>query len=299
MRISFRVYKLCIKCFSPVARFFRAGFSLSCASIRLVVESIFPKKLPRPRARTRMPQKTENSIRIGNVAFQDEDVLKNVSKMNEERLRRPNEPNTMTTMGMKAGGKPLILFRYREACIKPFLWQIKYYDDRRFLKLASDMWSDELIAFHAEQAFAKRQERALDEKFMLIHPPSSGHALGTKSFDQMDSVIQTMMSQTSLGNFYARFSDALEYRRKDIAPQHSGNRRERMSWTEGKFRLSEDFIKTLREREGKGQRVHIICIDDIMTTGATFRAIERLIRQHGKSMKTSPNIEVSFSAFAH
>ncbi|HEY1037731.1 MAG TPA: hypothetical protein VGE62_04085 [Candidatus Paceibacterota bacterium] len=256
------------------------------SAIELIGEALFPKrhagKFNKPhRGPNAQPQRTETSIRIGLVRHENAKTLECLMQMNKRRLSAPFED------------APPALFAYRNDFMKAFLWQIKYYAHEEFIKHAADIWSDELIAILTE----KHDSSLEKQKALIIHPPSSGYALGTKAFDQMSLLAEKMITATALGNFCEYARHAVEHSKRDdgMIPQHKGSRRERLDWAARKFRLSEAFVQNL-DRAGTAvgcENVHIICIDDVTTTGATLSAIRQLIQDELRPVR------LILSAFAH
>lgn len=158
---------------------------------------------------------------------------------------------------------------YSDETIKSLVWDFKYRlpDRGGAACFFSDIMSDELISFLSDTL----GNNPLSTPALLVYCPSSSFASGKKEWDQMKELALLVEKQTVSFQPYLNVCiNAIEVR--DTKEQHTGTRKERLLWSKGKYRVSENFKKYIDLSRNSGRNVHIICIDDILTTGATLQA---------------------------
>ncbi len=117
---------------------------------------------------------------------------------------------------------------------------------------------------------------------ILIYIPSTTHILGIKSTDHMKEF--ALRYEKTLSHTYTVCVDTLGISNMHI--QHMLGRKDRLRHTKEKFYIKESFKVYICRNNIK----HIVCIDDVTTTGATREAVEILFSKY--------NICIQFIAIA-
>jgi predicted amidophosphoribosyltransferase len=346
MRISFYVLRLCIRVLKRVFYKLLWFFRILVATLGTLLEKlynflIFTLDVLLPRqdgGRKRFGSRGLGGFDKKGVGGKilggfdtAEDFINELVKINTARILSSFDEYSIDTSGTIAfselGGdhsahkilvRPNILFHYKNPAIKRSIWNAKYYKDPACLDFLAGAWSDELISDMTDRVggFSLSQ---LARK-LILHPPSSSHAKGEKDFDQMILLVEKMINDFSLDNFYIYLRGSVVHSAgssenalselglgeasksevsKGVLPesQHKGNRAQRIVWSKNRFRLSGEtsaILEKLYTSDCKtGPVVRVICIDDILTTGATMVSVRDTVKNK------FPNIEVSFSTLAH
>ncbi len=171
---------------------------------------------------------------------------------------------------------------YKEPEIRRAVWNFKYYLHKESLRLFACIMVDELVAHLTNRL----TDLPLSSPALLIYSPSSSYCAGKKAFDQMRELsleIEKLLGSGSKKPFMQICTDAVQVTKNDKG-QHFGTRAERLQWSRERYCLSPAFTSHVKNL---GPSVHIICIDDILTTGATFLAITNLLTSNltGKKVR--------------
>jgi predicted amidophosphoribosyltransferase len=169
-------------------------------------------------------------------------VYKNILKMYQENIILPSSYHTR------------YLLPYKNPYIKRYIWNFKYHKHEAEMKAFSSILQDEIIALISDTSIMK--------PVSLIYPPSSSHQLGQKDFNHMEILLNTLNSE-----FFKVVHNAVSIR-KEIKPQHIGTGKERVVWSKNKYVLNL-----------KVNAHYVICIDDVLTTGNTLKAMNSLFRK--------------------
>ncbi len=284
MRISFYVFRLCIK---PLIRKLMLFVNVFIVVVVNFVDILLPKKVGW--------QKSNPSIKINRLC--DKDLLLTLLNLNIERLRLANRDSASVIEGTSLlASDSTILFSYKDQNIKRALWNAKYYKKECFVDFFASVWSDELIAFASDRV--SLSNFSLDSKSYIVHPPSSSYTRGEKSFDQMNLMVEKMMSDYSLDNFYIYLRSFVVH--NDLVggmnkAQHKGTRLQRFEWSRDRYKVSIEHFGQHKFLSGNEKLApnSIICLDDILTTGSTMQSVKKAISDH------FPETRVYFSAIAH
>jgi predicted amidophosphoribosyltransferase len=111
---------------------------------------------------------------------------------------------------------------------------------------------------------------------LLVHVPSSAYTQGKKNFDHMELCV--VQIEKLCENFCTTVTGAIQINKSKLKEsQHKLNKRERIFGAKDKFYLSNQFVKHVQSLDP--ENLHIYCIDDITTSGATFLSISKLIKE--------------------
>lgn len=170
---------------------------------------------------------------------------------------------------------------YQNPAIKKALWQFKYYLNPQTLVQCTYILYDELIAEMSDR-ITKIPFRCPPP---LVHCPSSTYFKGNKKFDHMkELVVRFDKLQNADAPFFVCCTHAILPNLKsssdtDIQAQHTGSKKERFEWASKRFSISDTFEQYLKENSDKLGRIDTIyCIDDVVTTGASLKAISKLFQ---------------------
>ena len=162
-------------------------------------------------------------------------------------------------------------FSYHDASVKAPIWDFKYKLRERALDELAGLMADELIA-HLTDSLS---DACFQGPAYLIYCPSSSFAAGKKAWDHMEKL---SLQIESLINpkfpFLYICTNAVQVRSTDES-QHEGTKGQRLKWSTERYGLSPAFQAALRPD------IRIICIDDIITTGSTLRAVRQLLTDAG------------------
>ncbi len=145
------------------------------------------------------------------------------------------------------------LLPYKNPYIKRCIWNFKYYKREAEIKTFSTILQDEIIALLSDELVMKPTS--------VIYPPSSSYELGQKDFNHMEVLLKNIDSE-----FFTVIHNAVLIK-KDIRPQHTGTQKERRLWSSGKYILHAPVTSH-----------HVICVDDVLTTGSTLNSMNMLLK---------------------
>lgn len=188
------------------------------------------------------------------------------------------------------------LLPYSDEIIKNLMWRFKYHRNAEATNFFANIMADELISLFSDTL----NFSPISMPTFVAYCPSSSYASGKKEWDHMKEL--TLLLEKRCTSFQPHLYiciDALEVNGEkvtnkqnvaghsdmgEIKQQHTGTRKERITWAKNKYRLSLNFKNHLQQLSRVHQvhelntvhqvakNVHIICIDDIYTTGATMQA---------------------------
>ncbi len=156
------------------------------------------------------------------------------------------------------------LYTYRS--VKKDILSLKH---GKFSKITDD-FAQHLLCIHNASAT------------ILIYIPSTTHLLGVKGTDHMKEFV--LQYEKVLSPNYTICIDTLGI--LDTHIQHTLGRKDRIRYAKEKFYITDLFNEYIRGNNIK----HIVCIDDVTTTGATREAVEILFSKY--------NICIQFIAIA-
>lgn len=178
---------------------------------------------------------------------------------------------------------------YQDVITKKMLWQFKYYLKPQSLAYCTYILYDELIAEMSDRITYSPFSRPNP----LVHCPSSTYFKSGKKFDHMkELVVEFDTLQNADAPFFVCCTHAILPNLKSssdtgIQAQHTGSKKERFEWASKRFLISEKFEQYLRENylnknseksDKLGRIDTIYCIDDVVTTGASLKAISKLFQ---------------------
>lgn len=146
------------------------------------------------------------------------------------------------------------LFSYREPDIRALLWQTKYRHDARAVALLGGV-----LAAHLADA--------VPADFALAPIPLSGRRWRERGYNQVEWVAREAVRALGRG----AVADVL-YRTRHTTPQTKLSRAERLTNLAGAF-----AVRDTDSLAGKD----VIVLDDVVTTGATFREARRALAGAG------------------
>lgn len=208
-------------------------------------------------------------VRQKSAAFPD-NLSRTIHAKNEARIFSP-APYSYCEDG--PDGFTRALFPYRDPDIKRFIWNLKYRLSPESTVIIGRILADELIADLGDTL----SHLPLNGPAYIIYAPSSAFASGKRADDQMKIVaLAAEGTQNAACPFFSICINAVRIS-KDMTAQHAGSKKDRLSWSKERYSLSPAFLAKLKA----DPFVHIICIDDILTTGATLSAIKNLTLDGG------------------
>jgi predicted amidophosphoribosyltransferase len=275
-----------------------------CSSICIFIMDII---LPRKKTSFSKRYLNDYKVRTDTVAQETIEAVKATLNLNQKRIFLESDHSMVKSDGSLINA--LTLFRYKTPEIKRLIWNAKYYNEPYSVRAVADIWSDELISIKTDRVGFYGSLKTL-----LVHPPSSSLARQEKDFDQMKVIIETMIQNTSLENFYEYFTNAIET--KSTAAQHLKDKKGRMENMKNKFKLNKEFIKILNLSPDLNldpslnlnpnpnlNVISIMYLDDILTTGATLSSISNLMTDTISKVSQNKNVKINlieyFSTFAH
>ncbi len=228
-----------------------------------------------------------------------------VSKGSEEGLENP-KINSGRPKNIDTNKNQHISFLpYQNPVVKKTIWNMKYKRDIRAISIYADIFYDEIVSSLSDRVCALpfcAHKVCMCNVPYIIYSPSSSFALVQKDYDQMQVVVQNMEKYFNnlphsfghtLGHTFAHICHgAILYNKSGNAneAQHTKNKVERKRLAKNRFRVSKEFIQYINETsalDGSRSGVNIICLDDVTTTGATFTAIQNLLKKElGQNIKS-------------
>lgn len=186
-------------------------------------------------------------------------------------LSRANESHNKIYAGVT------YFMEYKNPAIKKILWQFKYYLKPQAIRQYTYILYDELVA----EASDRITRIPFCNPLPLIHCPSSTYFKGRKSFDHMKELLLAFdVMQNKIAPFYICCTHAILPNQKFSAlvqAQHTGTRTERFKWASERFLISEKFEEYLIQNLSCINTIY--CIDDVVTTGASLRAVGNLVKE--------------------
>ena len=202
------------------------------------------------------------------------------------------------------------LLPYQNKLVKKILWDFKYYFKPYAVSFCKEILYDELISDMSDRI----KSIPFSKPRLVVHCPSSTFFRGEKSFDHMKELLRVIENeQNSVSPFFTACVHAIVPHLDMQKAQHLSSRAERLILAQSRFIFSKEFIrfmKTYISHSATGAKyaaqAHttlsgladtIYCIDDVMTTGATFAAINHLFKKEFED--TNRSIKVQCIALSH
>jgi len=153
------------------------------------------------------------------------------------------------------------LFQYKDPLIKQMVWLLKYKRDVRVAKLFASVLYDYLMEELSDEIVFSENVR-----IMVVPLPLSKKRERKRGYNQMKLITNELQK---LGEFTVS-TDTL-MKKKHTAPQTSLSKREDRALN----------IKGAFEVQGSLENVHIILLDDVLTTGSTLAEARRTLKKAG------------------
>lgn len=189
----------------------------------------------------------------------------------------------------------LFLYRYADPYIRKIILEIKRnskYTEAHALCVTVQDHLIQIIQTHKREFHVSHN--------ILIYVPSSAQILRLKKFDHMEELLRRdTNSFKTLQNFFTIFLRGIEINEDKIQKsQHSLSRTERMKLSKDKFKVSKNLSAYISQHNihntSHEHTLHIYCIDDVTTTGATFGAIKSLFTQ----LESELNVHIDITCIA-
>jgi len=159
-------------------------------------------------------------------------------------------------------------FSYREKAIRKALWALKYKGDKEVARVFAALLYDSLIPLIEEYALYSGVKKPL-----LVPVPISRRRRWARGYNQAE-VLARALSKLDEENSFELFCEALK-KTKNVPPQATiKGKTARMKNIEGCFAVASPTATRLKGRD-------IIVLDDIYTTGATFKEARRVLKDAG------------------
>gem|GEM_PF-6246432 len=156
---------------------------------------------------------------------------------------------------------------YGDHNVSTLIWGLKYLGDAEVVAVLADALSSYLIEEVAEllSVYPGRE-------VIIVPVPLSKQRKKYRGFNQLELVLDKVKTINSELSKFINYSTLQKH--KDTKPQTHLTKKERLKNIKGVFSLKD--IEVL-----KG--VHVILIDDVLTTGATVTEVSRLMLKQGIS----------------
>lgn len=163
----------------------------------------------------------------------------------------------------------LALFSYTDPSVRKLIWELKYKKNEKIAKTLASLLYDVLKAELSEKALF---ESALWLKDPLLIPmPSSKKRRREKGYNQTELLCEELKLLDT--------ENILNYS-PNVLLKHRHT--ESQTLTKDKKKREENISNSMSVRESvRLDGAHVILVDDVMTTGATFRDARRALRESG------------------
>ena len=172
------------------------------------------------------------------------------------------------------------LFSYKDPLVRDLIWELKYKRNRDALRIASEVLYDHLIEVVSERVLFYPKERPV-----LVPIPISRQRRMKRGFNQMEVLIERILKIDVYPNSKAGRGGIFDYdfgiikKTKETIPQSKiKNRKERLENIKNCFKIT---------NSEKAKGAYIILIDDVTTTGATIREVEKILKEAGAKKITA------------
>lgn len=228
--------------------------------------------------------------------LRDKDFIKFRQKVSEENMKvvmgliRPSasENDSLTWHEINIAH----FLPYQNPTVKNLIWQMKYHSDEMAIRFCADIFYDEIVTGLSESISAL----PFNKKVALISIPSSSFVRGEKSYDHMREVMNILEKYFLGQSFLSVQNEAIKCNLYGAEKsQHTGKRNERLKWSKSRFYIDGDFGQNMQGLVKDGKNIHVICIDDVTTTGATFLSTHSLI----KNLPGIQNTSIQCIALSH
>jgi len=180
----------------------------------------------------------------------------------EKQARECTAEILFSRLSLREIGGVTALFSYRDPLIRHMVWMLKYKGDRRVAELFASVLRDVLLEDLAEYALFSPKE------VLIIPIPLSKKRQRERGFNQMELVASQLSSHIP-SLFY---EPGVLRKIRNTRPQTELPKRDRLLNVRGAFSVARQ--ESIRERA-------VLALDDVITTGATLREAERVLREAG------------------
>ncbi len=187
-------------------------------------------------------------------------LLKNLEEMSAADLSSRIVPKYL-----KGDSSIAFFFSYRDTLIRAAIWQIKYRNDQRVVKMLAQVIHEELLVILVEKIFFENFSNPI-----LIPIPLSAARLKARGYNQTENLVREMAKLDGGKNFQLLTNVLTKI--KETLPQSSLPRPLRLQNLKNCFRLNSPEKICKR---------NIVLLDDVVTTGATLREAATTLRLAG------------------
>jgi competence protein ComFC len=160
----------------------------------------------------------------------------------------------------------IALYEYRHPAVKRTIWALKYRKNKRALKRVTAALYDVLIAEASEHALWRRIDKPV-----LVPIPLAKKRLRSRGFNQCELIAASILAKDKGQNFH--FAPNVLYKIKDTKNQTSiKDKKQREFNLQGCFIVKDKNVVKSQE---------IILLDDVTTTGSTFREARKVLLAAG------------------
>ncbi|MEX2010203.1 MAG: phosphoribosyltransferase family protein, partial [Parcubacteria group bacterium] len=160
----------------------------------------------------------------------------------------------------------LALFNYKDALVRELVWEIKYKGNRNMAKKVAHILYDVILT--------ELSERALTENFidpLLIPVPLSDKRKHKRGYNQAE-ILTEEIKNIDKENRLKVLKGQLVKHKDTVSQTTTATRGERLANLKGTMHIN-------HEANVRGRS--IILIDDVTTTGATFKEARRALKEAG------------------
>ncbi len=162
------------------------------------------------------------------------------------------------------------IFAYKNSLVKNLIWNIKYKKSQKALEIGGF-------------AFFKKISTLFDlenESVLIVPIPISQKRRNERGFNQCELLLDEIIKLDTQGKLL--FSKHLLKRKVHKDRQTLKNRAERLADAKQIFELDQSELEKIKSNETKlGEKLRIIVIDDVVTTGSTIKEAVDLLRSAG------------------
>jgi competence protein ComFC len=176
--------------------------------------------------------------------FEKDEALVEIESMGTEEFKKKARPSTV----------PFARFLYRDPLVKTLIWNLKFRKNKECFRLAGAL------------IYGKIQTMG---PALIIPIPLSSKRHWERGYNQVECLAREI-EKLDNGILFEIGSDAVK--RKNAPAQTSLSRKERLKNIEGMFWVARP--ERIKDRD-------IIILDDVITTGATAKELEKVLREAG------------------
>ena len=159
------------------------------------------------------------------------------------------------------------LFSYKDPLVKELVWQIKYHKHPLFTKEVGVLLYEEILDMLSDKELFDGNSETL-----LIPVPMSLKRRRLRGFNQTEEIAKAIIANDNTNAL--SYSQTLISKKETKTQTEMRSKEERMKNAVGAYIIQDrELVKNKK----------VIVIDDVRTTGVTFREIEYVLRQAGAS----------------